>query len=153
MKLRFSATVVALALMLGQSATVLVAGLCPYPRLNQSSCDNQPVDTQASHHDMDHMQMEPDTLPVTSSRTEQVEAVDTSNGSCSHCAIHARTNGSTASLQQFYIAKRSQDGTVAVKQSPDKSIVVYETLKLPSRAHGPPGSTSSRHILISIFRI
>lgn len=153
MKLRFSATtIVALALMLGQSTTVLVAGLCSHLRSNQSSCNNQSVETQVSHHDMDHMQMEPDVLPVSSSLTEQVEAVR-STQSCSHCAIHSRTNGSTESLKQFYVANRSHDGTFAVSQSLDKSIFVSETLKLPSRAHGPPGSTSARHVLISVFRI
>jgi len=133
MKKRFLVTtVVAITLLLGPCATVLVAGLCKYLQSNQNSCDTHPVKLEASH-GMDHMQMEP----------EQ---------SCTHCAVHSRL-GNTGSLQRSSAAKRLHELTPIISESPSWAGFAAERWQLPSRAHGPPGDESSKHVLISVFRI
>ena len=154
MKKRFFATtIVALAMVFSHGASVLAAGLCSHLPSNQRSCDSQPIDSNASHHDMDHMQMEPEALGFPGSSTRTIESVEGANGSCSHCAVHSRTNGNMSSLQQVYVASRSHDLTPAVTDSPVTSGFVSEALKLPARAHGPPGDAVSKHVLINVFRI
>lgn len=154
MKKRFFATaIVALALVFSHGASVLVAGLCSHLRSNQSSCDTQPIDHNASHHDMDHTQMEPEALGFSGSSARAIESVEGANGSCSHCAVHSRANGNTSSLRQMYVATRSHDLTVAVTDSSVTSGFISEALKLPARAHGPPGDVVAKYVLINVFRI
>jgi len=154
MEKRFLATTfLAITLILGQSANVLVAALCPHLQSNQPSCETPSVQTEGNHHDMDHMVVEQETAGFSGSTAVEIAALVHSSGRCSHCAVHSRESGSTASLQRSYFAKSSHELTLTVNQSLDRAIPVSEVLNLPSRGHGPPGGGRSRHILISVFRI
>lgn len=154
MEKRFLATTfLAITLILGQSANVLVAALCPHLQSNQPSCETPSAQTEGNHHDMHHMVAEQETAGFFGSTAIEIEALVHSNGRCSHCAVHSRESGSTASLQRSYFAKSSHELTLTVNQSLDRPIAVSEALNLTSRAHGPPGDERSRHILISVFRI
>lgn len=153
MKKRFLATtVVAITLLLGPGATVLVAGLCEHLQLNQGSCDSKVVETESGHHDMHHMQMEPATEPFFRFLTKQVGVLFISQQSCTHCAVHSRTGNSGVS-QRSSVATRSHELTPAVTEAPSAVVFASKRWKLPSRAHGPPGDASSKHVLISVFRI
>ena len=154
MEKRFLATTfVAIALIVGQSANVLVTAFCPHLQSNQPSCETPAVQTEGDHHDMDHMVMGQETSGFSRSTAVEIAALFHSNGRCSHCTFHSRESGSTASLQRPYFAKSSYEVTLTVNQSLDRPIAVSETLNPTSRAHGPPGGGRSRHILISVFRI
>lgn len=154
MEKRFLATTfVAIALILGQGANVLVAALCPHLRSNQPSCETASTQTEGDHHGMDHMVKEQESAGFSGSITGQIAALVHSNGPCNHCAVHSRENGSTTSLQRSYFAQSSHELTLTVNQSLDRPIAVSEALNLTSRAHGPPGGGRSRHILINVFRI
>ena len=154
MEKRFLATTfVAIALIVGQSANVLVTAFCPHLQSNQPSCETPSVQTEGDHHDMDHMVMGQETSGFSRSTAVEIAALVHSNGRCSHCAFHSRDSGSTASLQRSYFAKSSHELTLTVNQSLDRPIPVSEVLNLPSRAHGPPRGGRSRHVLISVFRI
>jgi hypothetical protein len=72
---------------------------------------------------------------------------------CPHCAAHSRTSSNPVSLRETETAKRTSGLNIpaAVEQvlserPPCSSLVI-------SRAHGPPGGLTPRHILINIFRI
>lgn len=154
MEKRFLATTfVAIALIVGQSANVLVTAFCPHLQSNQPSCETPSVQTKGDHHNMDHMVMEQETAGFSGSTAAEIAALVHSSGRCSHCAFHSRENGSTTSLQRSYFAKSSHELTLAVSHSLDRPIFISEALNLSSRAHGPPGGGRSRHILISVFRI
>jgi hypothetical protein len=74
-------------------------------------------------------------------------------GLCSHCAMHSRTVPPAVSLRETEASKRS--GTFVIPDAVPQ-IVWVETPYLAifnSRAHGPPGETTPRHVLINIFRI
>lgn len=151
---RFLATTfVAIALLLGQSANVLVAALCPHLRTSQPSCETPLVATEGDHHDMDHVVMEHENAGFSGSATGEIAALVHSNGRCGHCAIHSRQKGSTASFQRSYFGNTSHPLMLLVNHSLDMPIFVSEALNLPSRAHGPPADGRSRHILIRVFRI
>jgi hypothetical protein len=154
MEKRFLAiTFLVITLILGQSANVLVAALCPHLQSNQPSCETPSVKTEGDHHDMDHIVMEQETAGFSGSTAVEMAALVHSSGRCSHCAVHSRESGSTASLQRSYFAKSSHELTLTVNQSLDRPIHVSEVLNLPSKAHGPPGGGRSRHVLVSVFRI
>lgn len=154
MEKRFLATTfVAIALTLGQGANVLVAVLCPHLQSNQPSCETPSGQTEADHHNMDHMVMEHETAGGSDSTTTEIAALVSSNGPCNHCAVHSRQSGSTPSLQRPYFANSSHQLTRLVNHSLDRPIFISEALNLSSRAHGPPGGGRSRHILISLLRI
>ena len=62
MEKRFLATTfVAIALIVGQSANVMVTAFCPHLQSNQPSCETPSVQTEGHHHDKGHMVMEPQT--------------------------------------------------------------------------------------------
>lgn len=154
MEKRFLATTfVAIALIVGQSPNVMVTAFCPHLQSNQPSCETPSVQTEGDHHDMGHMVMEPQTAGFSESTAVEIAALVHSSGRCSHCAVHSRESGSTASLQRSYFAKSSHELTLTVNQSLDMPIAVSEALNPTSRAHGPPAGGRSRHILISVFRI
>ena len=154
MEKRFLAiTFVAIALILGQSANVLVAALCPHLRSSQASCETPSRQTHGDHHNMDHMVTEQETAASRGSTTAEIATLVHSNGPCDHCAVHSRENGSTASIQRSYLANSPHQLVLVVNHSLQRPIFVSEALNLSSRAHGPPGGGRSRHILISIFRI
>ena len=146
-------TFLAITLILGQSANALVAALCPHLQFNQASCETPAVQTEGDHHDMDHMVMEQEAAGFSGSITGEMASLVHSRQRCSHCAVHSRESGSTASLQRPYFAKSSHELTLTVNHSLDRPIPVSEVLNLPSRAHGPPRGGRSRHVLISVFRI
>lgn len=154
MEKRFLATTfVAIALIVGQSANVLVTAFCPHLQSNQPSCETPSVQTEGDPHDMDHMVMEQEPAGFSESTAVEIAALVHSNGRCSHCAFHSRESGSTATLQRSYLAKSCHELTLTMSQPLDRPIAVSEALNLASRAHGPPGGGRSRHILISLFRI
>lgn len=154
MEKRFLATTfVAIALILGQSANVLVAALCPHLRSNQPSCETPSAQTERDHHDMDHMMMAQESAGFSGSTTGEIATFVHSNGPCNHCVVHSQENGSAASMQRSYVANSSHQLILAVNHSLDRPIFVSDVLNLSSRAHGPPGGGTSRHILISVFRI
>ena len=154
MEKRFLATTfVAIALIVGQSANVLVTAFCPHLQSNQPSCETPSAQTEGGHHDMDHMVMEHETTGSSGSTALEIGVLVHSNGQCGHCAVQSRESGSTASLQRSYFSKSSHEITLTVNQSLDRPRAVSEVLNLPSRAHGPPGGGRPRHILISVFRI
>ncbi len=149
---RFLATaVVALALVLGQGGSFLVAALCPHLRSNQESCETPTTDAGENHPDMGHMQM--DSSDSDTPESSDAIVIGKPVGSCSHCAVHSRKNGNTGSLQRSSIPQRTSDQTISVEPIPANPVSVSRTKIVASRAHGPPGDATPRHILINIFRI
>lgn len=151
MDMRFLATtVLAAALLFSQGGNFLVAALCPHLRSETASCDVPPADTTLSHEDMGHAGMDhqselnPDPTAV---------AVGHGNGPCSHCAVHTGKKPSLASLRETDAPKRFADLSIPLDFSIVAPVIVGPAAVLNSRAHGPPGESTTRYILISVFRI
>jgi hypothetical protein len=108
-----------------------------------------------SHEDMGHMghqqmEHEPDAQRNTDTDTA---AFEQPSDLCPHCAVHSGTTPNIASLREKEVAKRSFGLSTPV-QAPKVVPVSAATVSvLNSRAHGPPGNPTPRHILINIFRI
>ena len=148
---RFLATtVLAAALLFSQGGNFVVAALCPHLRSGTASCEMRLGDSTMSHEDMGHMGMEHE--PASNVNAGAV-AVGQPIGPCSHCAVHSRTTPNTASLRQAEAAKRSVDLNIPSQISGVAPIAASPVPILTSRAHGPPGENTPRHILINIFRI
>jgi len=156
---RFLATtVVTTALLFSQGGSLLVAALCPHPRSGMASCETHASAPTGghegmSHEDMGHMghaEMEDEhaSLP-----NPDALALGQPIGSCLHCAVHSRKSPNTASLGKTEAAKRSADLSIPLDSSRIAPVSVGAVPVLTSRAHGPPGDSTRRHILISIFRI
>lgn len=137
-----------------------MAALCPHLQSGMASCDASTSASASksgheamSHEDMGHMghadmkhghasQANPDALAL-------AQPVD----SCQHCAVHSRKNQNTASLRETEAAKRLTDlnSPLEFSQIAPSSVGAFQVVT--SRAHGPPGGSTPRHILINIFRI
>lgn len=150
MRKRFVATIVlAAALLFSQAGNFLVGALCAH-KSGMTSCMKQLAAPTMSHEGMGHMATEHEAATTEDS---DAAAVGQPVGPCSHCAVHSRTIPNTAALCETDTAKRSIDLNIALDFSKSAPVTVPPTGILAARAHGPPGETTPRHILINIFRI
>ncbi|MGH9882413.1 MAG: hypothetical protein ACRD6N_13330 [Pyrinomonadaceae bacterium] len=156
---RFLAIIVlAAALLFSQGGSFLIAALCPHLQSGMASCETQLSASTMSHEDMAHEHlghrgpMEMEHEPVSNSDPSAI-ALGQPMGPCSHCAVHSRTTPNIASLRETEVAKRSADLSIPLHFSRIIPVVVSPVAVLTSRAHGPPGESTPRHILINIFRI
>jgi hypothetical protein len=156
---RFLATtVVTTALLFSQGGSFLVAALCPHPRSGMASCETQASASTGghegmSHEDMGHMghaEMEDEHA---SQPNPDALVLGQPIGPCRHCAVHSRKSPNTASLGETEAAKRSADLHIPGDFSRIAPVSFAAVPVLTSRAHGPPGDPTRRHILINIFRI
>ena len=148
-------TVVGVALLFSQGGSFLIAALCPHLRSGQVSCNKHSAESTMSEmadNEMGHMAM--DSMDESASNPDpNAVALGEPIGLCSHCAMHSRTVPPAVSLRETEASKRS--GTFVIPNAVPQLL----TAKMPylpifsSRAHGPPGQTTPRHILINIFRI
>jgi hypothetical protein len=146
-------TVLSIALLFSQGGTFLVAALCPHLQSGMASCETKLAEPVMSHEDMGHaghMEMEQEPL---SQPDADVAVLGQPINPCSHCAVHSRTSPNTASLRQAEAAKRSVDLNIPLQVSRVAPAAASSVVVLTSRAHGPPGNPTPRHILINIFRI
>jgi hypothetical protein len=151
MDMRFLATtVLAAALLFSQGGNFLVAALCPHLRSETVSCDIAPAETTLSHEDMGHAGMD---HPSELNPDPTAVAVGHGNGSCSHCAVHKGNNPSPASFREIEAPKRFAGLSIPLDYSLVAPVMVGPAAVLNSRAHGPPGESTTRYILISVFRI
>jgi len=151
MDMRFLATtVLAAALLFSQGGNFLVAALCPHVRSEPVSCEAPPAETTLSHEDMGHAAsghasaFNPDPNAV---------AVGLHNEPCSHCVVHTVKNPSPASFRVTEAPRRFADLSIPLDFSIVAPVIVGPAAVLNSRAHGPPGASTTRYILISVFRI
>jgi len=148
--------IIAVALLFSQGGKFLVAAFCPHLQSAMASCSTQPAEHVMSHEDMGHMEMSSH-MEIDSSEHEPSSrpgaVLSQPVVPCPHCALHSGTTSNTASLKETDVVKRSGDLrnplTCSMVAAVSSSLVAVLTL----RAHGPPGKTTPRHILINIFRI
>ena len=145
-------SVVGVALLFSQGGSFLIAALCPHLRSAQISCNTHDTGSAMSHDTMGNMAM--DSMGESASNPDpNAVALGEPIGLCPHCAMHSRTAPPAVSLREIEASKRS--GTFAI---PDAALRIV-SVEMPyfailtSRAHGPPGETTPRHVLINIFRI
>jgi hypothetical protein len=151
MDMRFLATtVLATALLFSQGGNFLVAALCPHLLSEMASCDIPPAKTAQSHQDMGHPGMD---HPSAVNPDPNAVALGLGDGPCSHCSVHTRKNPSPASLRETEAPKRSADLRIPIDLSIVVPVIVGPAAVLNSRAHGPPGQSTTKYILISVFRI
>ncbi len=160
MKTRFAATTaIGITLLFSQGASVFIAALCPHLRTPAEACVTQTVTPTAPNEHISHMHM--DSTPSKEAPSDLTKSEEASPevslgpplGSCSHCAMHSRSNTNPVSFRETETAKRA--GELKIALSVERVIFEPESLVAicASRAHGPPGSELPRHVLINVFRI
>jgi|ERR1700730_6119310 len=145
-------TVLGVSLLFSQGGSFLIAALCPHLPSEHISCNTHRAESTMSHDNMDDMAM--DSMDQSASNPDpNAVAVGEPIGLCSHCAMHSRATPSPISLREIEASKRS--GTFAIPDAVPNvvSVEISYPAILTSRAHGPPGETTPRHVLINIFRI
>lgn len=148
-----TATGLAAAILFSQSSNFLIAALCPHLQPEATHCKAPAAESLMSHHDIGQAQVhrsktEPRTKPVASQVTLGVP-----KGLCSHCSLHSQTTSNAGTLRGTAPVQRTNDLTIPVSGPAPVSVAASPIAVVPSRAHGPPGNQTSRHILINIFRI
>jgi len=145
-------TVIGVALLFSQGGSFLIAALCPHLRSGQASCNKHSAESTMSHHEMGNMVM--DSMDESASNPDpNAVALSEPIGLCSHCAMHSSTAPPAISLREIEASKRS--GTFAIPDAVPQvvSVEMPGLAILTLRAHGPPGETTPRQVLINIFRI
>jgi len=147
----FAITVLGVALLFNQGGSFLIAALCPHLRAGQVSCSKHAESTM-SHHEMGNMAMH--SMDESASNPDpNAIALGEPIGLCSHCAMHSRTAPPVVSLRENEASERS--GTFANPDALPRVVLVEVPYRVvfTSRAHGPPGKTTARHLLNNIFLI
>jgi len=152
--------VLASALLFSQGGSFLIAALCPHLQSGTASCEAQVATPTMSHEQMAHEEMghamhhgdssEPESFATTNPGKIALSQLPEA---CSHCAIHSGTTPTGATLRFADTVKRSFDLNIPLAASRVGSVVASSVSVLSSRAHGPPGETVPRHLLINIFRL
>jgi uncharacterized protein involved in copper resistance len=150
MCMRLATTVLATALVFSQGSSFLVAALCPHLRSEAPSCKSHIAKTPMSHEDMGHMEMDHENAP---NPEPDALAIDQPQGQCGHCAVHSRETTNSALFKEIEAARPSVDPSIALHTFRIDPVIVAPASALSSRAHGPPGESATRFLLINIFRI
>lgn len=142
-----------IALLFSQGAVLLVLGLCPHIRSGLPNCNTAKTELVMDHEAMGHHEMNLNAPVEIHNADKSLPAFGEPEQPCSHCAIHSRSNSNESVLRTADTVKRSSDVNVPHTVSVI-STVAFSFVAIPtSRAHGPPGQTTPKYILISTFRI
>ena len=150
---RFLATIIiTVALLLSQGGNFLVAALCPHLESATASCKTHPAEPKMSHEHMGHTGMGETEHENTAQPNPNAVAVSESSIPCLHCASHSGATSTSASLKETDAARRSDQ--ITNPHTVSLATVASSIVPQPTfRAHGPPGMTTPRHVLIHVFRI
>ena len=164
-----------LAFLAGAWGNVLAASFCPRVGLAHACCSKhhsnttQSPENHAIHHmDMGQMAEMPMEMPAEpteeSSPQQQPEplakpdrsaaaaAWDQLLETCAHCLNHSQFPLGSATLRESESASRSTDA-IAPQLVPRNALVTFPGLIFDLRVHAPPEVSSSRYLLINVFRI
>lgn len=150
---RFLATtIISVALLLSQDGNFLVAAFCPHLESATASCNTQPAEQKMSHEHMGHAGMGGMEHERKAQPNPNAVALSQSSLPCLHCASHSGATSSAITLKEGDATRRydqiSNPHTVSI------AATIASSVPLPNfRAHGPPGKTTPRHVLIHVFRI
>ena len=154
MSRRFVTTIgLVAAIFFSQGSSFLIAALCPHLQPELTHCKTQTTEDSMSHHDMGHVQVQQMKAEFSPQPVAGGVALGRPKGLCLHCSVHSRTTSNAAALGGTEAAKRAYDLTIPVQAERLVSEAAFPSTVVPSRAHGPPGGQTPRHILINIFRI
>lgn len=151
MRKRFVAiSMLGVALLFAQGGAFLIASLCPHLRSEKVSCEVRMDESEMSHEEMGHMEMQDESVQ---NLDQNALAIIPLKPPCSHCAVHSTKNQNSASVRETEVPQRSGDLSVPLQSPRIVPLTKPSVEELSSKAHGPPGPLTSRHILIGIFRI
>jgi len=146
-------TLLGVALLFSQGGNFLVGALCPHLRSAAASCDMQVSETEMSHEGMGHAGMGSMSSEPAAQPNDEADALGQPTKPCSHCAVHSRSSSNAISLREADGPRRSADLTIPLTVSTIVPVASSTAPALTSRAHGPPGQSTARHILLNVFRI
>lgn len=147
-----------LALLLSAWGNVLAAA-CPHMGQDHACCHARVAPHPASHHSMDETEMGEMRMSDMRAGHEAEQSADTSTldkpvETCEHCMGRSQLPTPPATLREVEQSKRGGDVSAPPALSAPLSITTSFAPIVLAREHAPPtDSTSSRHVLISVFRI
>jgi hypothetical protein len=113
------------------------------------------------HHapdDMSEMQMgemHMSDMQMSSAMNQETEPniVGLPDAGCGHCISHSQLPAKLPTLREAEQAKRGEDVTAPLALADAVSPSTLFILPVHTKQHAPPGATTSRHVLINVFRI
>jgi hypothetical protein len=155
MRNRFLSTgILLLALLVSAWGNVLAAALCPHMAADHSCCHAQFSHSSASHEMMGEMQMgDMQMTPAAPAHGSEGNAFTQPGMSCEYCIGYSQMTATPNTLRQATQTKHGIE--LSAPLAPSQSITVASSFvpSVTSRQHAPPGDISSRHVLLSVFRI
>ncbi len=164
MRNRFlSSGILLFVLLAGAWGNVLAASLCPRMAQDHSCCPAKAM--QHAHDAMDGMQMDEmqmSDMQMPSAMEQETEAnvvrqVDVVAGQpgvgCGHCLSHSQLPTKLPTLREAEQVRCGEDLAAPLALVNSVSPSTLFVTPVHSKQHAPPGATTSRHVLISVFRI
>lgn len=159
---RFLLGITLLMLLVSGWSQVLAAAFCPHVMMVQDCSPSRRAashahGTNSSHEamQMDGMEMPAPATPVAADPTssEIAHAFGQPVEDCSHCAGHSQLPTALFAVGTADQSSRNADvAAPPVTQLFAPPVPAFASL-VTSRPHGPPGTSTSRLVLIGIFRI
>lgn len=143
----------AVAFLFSQGGTFLIASLCPHLGSGLASCEMQVTQAAAIDEHEGHMQMESMEMESTPEQSADDNVLGQPTKPCEHCAVHSRSGPDASLLRVTEAGKHSGHLALPPLVSRVVSVPTSFVTVLSARAHGPPGDSTRRHVLINIFRI
>ncbi|MDT7687415.1 MAG: hypothetical protein QOE46_174 [Acidobacteriota bacterium] len=143
-----------LALLLSAWGNVLAAVTCAHMEQDHACCHARVAHHPASHQGMDEMQMDDTQTMHGAEQSADIRALGQTAGACEHCMGRSQLPTPPATLREADQSKRGEDVSAPLAISEPLSITISFVPLVLAREHAPPTAvSSSRHILISVFRI
>jgi hypothetical protein len=142
-----------LALLLSAVGNVLAAA-CPHMGQDHACCHARVAPHPTSQHGMGEMQMGDTRAEHGAEQSTEASALGQPVDSCEHCMGRSSLPTPPATLREADQSKRGEDVSAPLALSGPPSITISFVPFVLAREHAPPtAASSSRHVLISVFRI
>ncbi len=154
MRGRLATTGIILALLLSAWGNVFAASLCPRVGRGHACCRARVARVPECHKGMADMQSGHAHGGSAAEPDSDAASIDQPSESCAHCMSHPQLPPSPALLREAGQTVRGSNLSLTPTPVELGSYAVALARTVAAREHSPPGAkTSSRHVLINVFRI
>jgi hypothetical protein len=154
MRCRLTKTGMSLALLLSAWGNVFAASLCPRMEQGHACCRARRASLPECHKGMTDMRAGHEHIEVASEQESDAESISRPSESCAHCMGHSQPPPSPALVREAGQVNLCTNLHLTLKPAEPGSFAAGLTRIVAAGEHSPPeAQTSSRHVLINVFRI
>jgi hypothetical protein len=147
-----STGILLLALFASVWGSVFAAAFCPHVKLGHACCRTRRGHDQSAHAMAGEMQMGDTQMLPAADPVNEGDAISQPVEPCEHCMGRSQAPAVSFALVEINRTHHRADAPPAASSQLALSSTSF-TAHVTSRQHAPPGTSTTRHVLINIFRI